>query len=445
MNSPVYLEISILPAIEIEISTELPLVVSHKDLPVEIDPVFTAWLASNPFNHLLTEESDPVFAAWLASNPFSGYLSIETDPVFSSWRSGNMLSGAKETGVDAGALWQMSLSANNLYLCTVPGPAGTAVWMKAPLVTTEIPPVVPEIYTVIFVDHDGSVLKTETVEDGKNANPPVNPTRQGYNFTGWDDAYTNITSNKTITALYEAIPTPQISLIKYGKLYRYTDIDFNNDVGIIAGMHIPSKDELDILSGHMQALYNQPPNDFGIGDHLKHPRKNGTPVLSSEYNTAAHPRWSGFATYYGRDTVKFGALPAGLRDSSGGYAGIGEAFTLLSRTLVEGSPLFVYSIQLEFVQGVVVNSIRDKNTGMSIRLVRDAYPEEYYLPNGAVIGKTIDYNGNVYDLTRIGSQVWTVQNLAATHYMDGAPLTCWDYNNDPTNTFFANESESIWK
>lgn len=57
-------------------------------------------------------------------------------------------------------------------------------------------------YTVTFVDWDGTVLKTQTVEEGNNATPPSNPTRSGYIFIGWDKSYNNITSNLTITAQY---------------------------------------------------------------------------------------------------------------------------------------------------------------------------------------------------------------------------------------------------
>lgn len=58
-------------------------------------------------------------------------------------------------------------------------------------------------YTVTFVDWDGTVLKTENVEHGSSATAPSNPTRDGYIFTGWNKSYTNVTSNLTITALYE--------------------------------------------------------------------------------------------------------------------------------------------------------------------------------------------------------------------------------------------------
>ena len=58
-------------------------------------------------------------------------------------------------------------------------------------------------YVVQFIDYDGSLLKEQKVEEGKSAIPPTDPTREGYVFIGWDTEYTNVTSDLTITALYE--------------------------------------------------------------------------------------------------------------------------------------------------------------------------------------------------------------------------------------------------
>lgn len=61
-------------------------------------------------------------------------------------------------------------------------------------------------YTVKFIDHDGSLLKTELVEKGKGATAPV-VSRPGYSFLSWDKDFSNVTSNLRVTAQYEEIPS----------------------------------------------------------------------------------------------------------------------------------------------------------------------------------------------------------------------------------------------
>ncbi len=57
-------------------------------------------------------------------------------------------------------------------------------------------------YTVTFLDHDGTQLKTETVAHGNSATAPDAPTREGYTFTGWDKAYDNVISDLEVTVQY---------------------------------------------------------------------------------------------------------------------------------------------------------------------------------------------------------------------------------------------------
>lgn len=56
-------------------------------------------------------------------------------------------------------------------------------------------------FTVTFKDDD-TVLKTETVEYGKDATAPVPPTKEGYNFEGWDKDFTNVKSDLEVKATY---------------------------------------------------------------------------------------------------------------------------------------------------------------------------------------------------------------------------------------------------
>ncbi|MBS2098404.1 T9SS type A sorting domain-containing protein, partial [Carboxylicivirga linearis] len=60
-------------------------------------------------------------------------------------------------------------------------------------------------YEVSFVDWDGEVLKTENVDYGSSATAPLDPTRTGYSFTGWDVSYDNVTSDLTVTAQYDVV------------------------------------------------------------------------------------------------------------------------------------------------------------------------------------------------------------------------------------------------
>ncbi len=58
-------------------------------------------------------------------------------------------------------------------------------------------------YSVIFKDHDNSVLLEVKVDEGRDATPPADPSRTGYTFSAWDGSYTNIKEDTVITALYE--------------------------------------------------------------------------------------------------------------------------------------------------------------------------------------------------------------------------------------------------
>ena len=57
-------------------------------------------------------------------------------------------------------------------------------------------------FTVTFVDWDGTVLATRTVEYGGAAPLPDEPARDGYIFLGWDKSNKNVTEDLTITAEY---------------------------------------------------------------------------------------------------------------------------------------------------------------------------------------------------------------------------------------------------
>lgn len=59
-------------------------------------------------------------------------------------------------------------------------------------------------YAVVFKDEDGSILKTEVVQHGNDATPPVISEKEGKIFINWDASYQEIIKDTVITAVYEA-------------------------------------------------------------------------------------------------------------------------------------------------------------------------------------------------------------------------------------------------
>lgn len=87
---------------------------------------------------------------------------------------------------------------------------------------------IAEIFTVTFVDYDGTILSTQSVQEGSSATAPSNPTRDGYTFIGWDTDFSNITSNLTITAQYEEIVVVLNDFPPFTDAGWYLDADATN-------------------------------------------------------------------------------------------------------------------------------------------------------------------------------------------------------------------------
>ena len=62
-------------------------------------------------------------------------------------------------------------------------------------------------YKVIFMNYDGAILNTQTVNWSAAAIPPTVPDRVGYSFTGWDTDFDVVIADITITAQFKRIET----------------------------------------------------------------------------------------------------------------------------------------------------------------------------------------------------------------------------------------------
>jgi len=67
------------------------------------------------------------------------------------------------------------------------------------------------VYTVSFVDWDGSAIASVLVKQGESATPPSHPEREGYIADGWDKSLSDIQSDLKVTALYKEA-TDELSL-----------------------------------------------------------------------------------------------------------------------------------------------------------------------------------------------------------------------------------------
>ncbi|MBR7029863.1 MAG: leucine-rich repeat protein [Prevotella sp.] len=59
------------------------------------------------------------------------------------------------------------------------------------------------VYTVTFEDYDGRKISVQQVPKDADAIKPNDPNREGYDFTGWDEDFTNVQTDLTVTAQYE--------------------------------------------------------------------------------------------------------------------------------------------------------------------------------------------------------------------------------------------------
>ncbi len=201
------------------------------------------------------------------------------------------------------------------------------------------------------------------------------------------------------------------SNIKYGRLYSHNVVTGGE---FFENYTLPTESDWNQLVDYIDTTYTQV-DGVEVGNHLKSRRQVDSP-LGAPWDTEEHPRWNSHISEYGRDTVKFSAIPAG---TSSAY--LGENGYFLTSSITEGgnavAKLISYSSETVNSVGISVEG------GASVRYFREATLEEQDLNDGTVVEIIKDYDHNPYECVKIGQQVWLKQNLASTHYLNGTLIS----------------------
>jgi len=129
-------------------------------------------------------------------------------------------------------------------------------------------------HIVAFVDGLGNQISIQTVIEGADAVVPVNPTRETHNFTSWDGDYTNVTSNRTITAQWAI------------KTYTVTFVDWNDEVlktqtGVVHGTGASAPED-PVRTGYIFRQWDVAFNNVTGNLTVKAIYGISTPILSSD-------------------------------------------------------------------------------------------------------------------------------------------------------------------
>ena len=64
---------------------------------------------------------------------------------------------------------------------------------------------ITQTYVVKFYNYDGTLLKVQDVEKGKDATAPNIPERDGYEFNGWNGVFLNIQADTNLIAQWHTL------------------------------------------------------------------------------------------------------------------------------------------------------------------------------------------------------------------------------------------------
>lgn len=238
-----------------------------------------------------------------------------------------------------------------------------------------------------------------------------------FSITSYTVVYSNFNQGISVNIPYN-----------YGNLYNWYAID----TGLLApiGYWIPSNVELATLITTLGG-------DLIAGGKLKSLRTEPT----------ADPKWKTPNTG-ASNLVAFNLLPSGLRIHTGIFTAKDNYAYLWART--EYNAQSGYALAVGYNDASLSQNFGAfKASGHGLRFMRNATILEQAMADGTYLEDVL-YNGDWYKMVKIGTQVWSNQNLKTTKYNDGTPIpeitddTAWQndvigayctYNNVPLSTY----------
>lgn len=156
---------------------------------------------------------------------------------------------------------------------------------------------------------------------------------------------------------------------------------------------------------------------------------SGEKLKSTRTDPENHPRWNSFNI--ATNIVNFNALGGGSRFTNGAFTAITSEGWFATST-IQSATTSVY--QRMTSSGITLETFTVSDiTGNSVRFLRDATVAEQLLDDGTYIETATDEDGNTYNMVKIGTQVWSAQNLKTTKYNDGTDIPNIKDNTEWTN------------